>query len=81
MSCEGIPFGSSRNLPNHFSFAVPNVAISSQVLAPQIAPHMAMTMISINLCSFWRSMRGSALVHKKAGTVDKQSRVRVIDDD
>jgi hypothetical protein len=39
VSCEGIPFGRSRNVRNHASLALPKYSIPTKELAPQITAH------------------------------------------
>ena len=48
VSCEGIPFGSTRKVRNHLSLAFPNFSIPVQPSAPQITAQMAMVMMSSN---------------------------------
>jgi hypothetical protein len=64
VSCEGIPLGKSKNVSNHSTFACPNSATSSQLSAPAIIAHNAITRISSNLCNLVRSMRGSVMSPK-----------------
>ena len=64
VSCDGIPFGSSKRLSSHSRLSFPNCSISGQLSAPQMTAQTAMIMISINLCSFVRSIRGSCIFAK-----------------
>ena len=64
VSCDGMPFGNSKNVSNHSCFALPNSSTSSQLSQLQIAPQIAITKMSISLCSLVRSIRGSVILPK-----------------
>jgi hypothetical protein len=48
----------------HWCFALLKLSIPAQLSAPQIIPKMAIVRISISLCRFVRSMRGSSISAK-----------------
>lgn len=64
-----MPFGSSKNVYNHSYFAHPYVSIATQLSAPHITAQMAIVKISINLCRFVRSIRGSDICAKWSAIV------------
>src|SRR6516165_1929802 len=65
VSCDGIPFGNSRNFSNHFSLARPNNSTSTQPSHPAMKAHKAMTKISESLCCLRRFTLGSATLSKQ----------------
>src|SRR5438876_8704108 len=65
VSCDGTPFGSSRNFSNHFCLLIPNSSTSTQPSHPAKNPHTAMTKISTSLCRRFRLTLGSATLSKK----------------
>src|SRR5579883_2390356 len=60
VSWDGMPLGRSRKDSSHVCFASPNAGISSQLSAPQITAHKAMTTMETNGWSLVRSTRGSS---------------------
>src|SRR4029450_8861014 len=50
VSCDGMPWGSSKNCWNHSAWAWPYSSMSSQPSAPLMTAHRAMTKISNNRC-------------------------------
>lgn len=64
VSWDGMPLDSSRIVSSHSCFTFPNCSISSHTSAPQITAQIAIMMISINLCNFVRSIRGSTIFPK-----------------
>jgi hypothetical protein len=59
VSWEGMPLGKSKKVRNQTSLAFPNSSISTQLSAPQITAHTAITMISSRWWCLVRSTRGS----------------------
>ena len=64
VSCAGLPLGRSRKLANQFCFVSPHSAMSSQLSAPQITAHSAITTIDSRGWSLVSSPRGSASAAK-----------------
>lgn len=59
VSCDGRPWGRARKRVHQAYCARPYSARSTQVSAPHITAHTAMTTISSHRCLFVRSIRGS----------------------
>lgn len=64
VSCEGIPFGNSKNRRNHPSFALPNASTCVQPSAPQITAVIAITITSIRRWRRFFSSRVSSITTK-----------------
>jgi len=64
VSCEGMPFGSSRNVLSQASLLRPYSAMSSQLSAQAITADTAMTKISSKRCSTLPEPRGSSIAPK-----------------
>src|SRR3954451_10280637 len=65
VSCEGMPFGSSRKVRSHSSLLRPyRRAMSSQLSAQAITAHTAITRMSVRRCSILPLQRGSAITPK-----------------
>ena len=68
VSWDGMPFGSARNVPSQSCLLRPYSAISSQLSAPEITAHTAITRISISRCSTlppqWGVCQGRKFLHK-----------------
>jgi hypothetical protein len=64
VACDGIPFGSARNVRSQLSFVSPNVATATQSSAPQITAHRVIVTMSTSTWSLPRSDRGSFSVAK-----------------
>jgi hypothetical protein len=60
VSCEGMPFGSSRKVRSQSSLLRPYRAMSSQLSAQAITAHTAITRMSVRRCSILPPQRGSA---------------------
>jgi hypothetical protein len=59
VSCDGIPFGSARNVRSQRTFVPPNVATATRSSAPQIAAHNVIVRTSTSRWCFLCSDRGS----------------------
>ena len=64
VSCDGMPFASSRKVRSHASLLRPYRAMSSQLSAQAITAHTAITKMSISRCSTLPEQRGSSIVLK-----------------
>jgi len=64
VSWEGIPFFNDSSFVNHASFALPNVSMATQLSAPQIDAQSVIKKMSMSLCRFRLSMRGSSMDSK-----------------
>src|SRR5208283_752074 len=65
VSCEGIPFVSSKNFLSQSFFASPNIAIVSQSSHPDMTAHNTMLSMSESACSLFSvSLLGSATLSK-----------------
>src|SRR3954470_856757 len=64
VSCEGMPFGSSRKVRSQSSLLRPYKAMSSQLSAQAITAHTAITRMAVRRCSILPPQRGSATAPK-----------------
>jgi hypothetical protein len=64
VSADGIPFGNSKNVPNHSCLLRPYSAIASQLSPPQIMPQIVMMIMSNSLCSTLCVALGSFIFQK-----------------